>query len=182
LRTLKTAVEHSERRHRIRKCSYSLRFQHIPHSKALAARVLLAVYVQQAPKTGPPPEAGFSNGGSIMTTAISIPYDTVTFAASGLTELVRGNEECLLGRLSPLVRRESVVLDLGYVERIDAAGIAALISLYGRACEAGHSFSVANPSPHVAEILALVGLDRILLSHIVGRESHSGPFVERPAA
>ncbi len=99
-----------------------------------------------------------------MTATLSIPYDTVTFAASGLTELVRGNEECLLGQLSPLVRSGSVMLDLGQVERIDAAGIAALISLYGRACEAGHRFSVTNPSPHVAEILKLVGLDQILLS------------------
>jgi anti-anti-sigma factor len=149
---------------------------------ALAARVLLAEYVQQEPETGSPPEAGFPKGGFIMTATISIPYDTVTFAASGLTELVRGNEECLLARLSPLVRRESVTLDLGQVKRIDAAGIAALISLYGRACETGHCFSVTNPSPHVAEILALVGLDRILLSHNVVNESHSGPMFECTAA
>jgi anti-anti-sigma factor len=111
-----------------------------------------------------------------MTSTIPIPYGTVTFAASGLTELVRGNEECLLSRLSPLVQRQSVMLDLGQVERIDAAGIAALISLYGKAREAGHSFRVTNPSPHVAEILALVGLDRILLSRIMIEESHFGPF------
>jgi anti-anti-sigma factor len=117
-----------------------------------------------------------------MTATVSIPYQTVTFTDSGLTELVRGNEEYLLDLLSPLVRRQSVMLDLGRVERIDAAGIAALISLYGNAHEAGHFFSVTNPSPHVAEILALVGLDRILLSHIVVAESHSGPIFERPAA
>lgn len=113
-----------------------------------------------------------------MTATIPIPSDAVRFAASGLTELVRGNEQCLLARLSPLVRRESVMLDLGRIERIDAAGIAALISLYGSARESGHSFSVVNPSPHVAEILALVGLDRILLSHNMIGESHSGPFFE----
>ena len=117
-----------------------------------------------------------------MTTNISIPYDAVTFADCGLTELVRGDEEYLLGLLSPLVRRQNVLLDLGRVERIDAAGIAVLISLYGNACEAGHSFSVTNPSPHVAEILRLVGLDLILLSHNVVRESHSGPLSECPAA
>jgi anti-anti-sigma factor len=117
-----------------------------------------------------------------MTAAIPIPYDTVTFAAIRLTELVRGSEECLLAHLSPLVRRQSVTLDLRPVERIDAAGIAALISLYWRASEAGHCFSVTNPSPHVAEILRLVGLDRILLSHNAVNESHSGPMFECPAA
>ena len=54
-------------------------------------------------------------------------------------------------------------LDLGRVERIDAAGIAALITLYRAACEAGQCFGVTNPTPHVREILELVGLDRFLL-------------------
>jgi hypothetical protein len=34
----------------------------------------------------------------------------------------------------------------------------------------------------VAEILRLVGLDRILLSHNAVNESHSGPMFECPAA
>lgn len=99
-----------------------------------------------------------------------------------LTELVRGTEEGLLARLAPLVRRQSVTLDLGSVERIDAAGIAALISLYASACQAGHSFAVTNPSPHVAEILALVGLERILLSSRAAWESRSCSRMERTAA
>lgn len=99
-----------------------------------------------------------------------------------LTELVRGNEQQLLARLSPLVRRQSVSLDLGATERIDAAGISALISLYVGACQAGHRFAVVNPTARVAEILALVGLDRVLLSHNANRSSQSGPLCERPAA
>lgn len=99
-----------------------------------------------------------------------------------LTELVRGNEQCLLSRLTPMVRRQSVTLDLGQVERIDAAGIAALISLHANAYEAGQCFNVVNPTAHVAEILRLVGLDRILLSHTAMKRSHSGSCIERPAA
>jgi anti-anti-sigma factor len=82
----------------------------------------------------------------------------------GMTELVRGQEDKLLERLTPLVRDQSVTLDLKQVERIDAAGIAALITLYRLAGEAGHSFAVANASPRVEEILGLVGLERILAS------------------
>jgi len=81
-----------------------------------------------------------------------------------MTELVRGSERGLIERMMPLVRRQSLSLDLGRVVRIDAAGIAALIELYRAACGAGNRFSVSNPTPHVAEILAIVGLDRILLS------------------
>lgn len=99
-----------------------------------------------------------------------------------LTELVRGNEQFLLERLTPIVRRQSVTLDLSLVQRIDAAGIAALISLHANAYEAGHCFNVVNPTAHVAEILRLVGLDRILLSHTAMRESQSDSRIKRPAA
>jgi len=85
--------------------------------------------------------------------------------ACHLTELVRGSEAGLVDEMTPMVRCGSVRLDLYRVERIDAAGVAALISLYRTACEAGNSFRISNPRPHVAEVLALVGVDRILLSH-----------------
>ncbi len=106
-----------------------------------------------------------------MTSTISLPIETAVFPPRGhieitdLTELVRGSEQSLLARLSPLVRNQDVTLDLGSVKRIDAAGIAALIALHTGAHEARHRFKVANLSPHVAEILSLVGLGEILLSH-----------------
>jgi anti-anti-sigma factor len=92
-----------------------------------------------------------------------------------LTELVRGHDQDLFARLAPLVRRQSMVLDLEMVERIDAAGIAALISLYRCASDAGHRFCISNLSTHVAEVLAVVGLDRILLSQPSSQNAESIP-------
>ena len=106
----------------------------------------------------------------------------VAIEASNMTELVRGSEQRLLDRVGPLVRRQSITLDLGSVERIDAAGIAALISLYGSAREAGHRFTVTNASPRVAQILALVGLERILLSQNAVQTSHCAPRLVQSAA
>ena len=123
-----------------------------------------------------------------MTGTLPIPMNTAIFPAgewtgqTELAELVRGNEQGLLARFAPLVRRQSVTLDMSSVERIDAAGIAALISLYAGAYEAGHCFTVVNPSPHVAEILTLVGLERILVSRNVVLRPHSGPELFRTAA
>jgi anti-anti-sigma factor len=85
-------------------------------------------------------------------------------AADEITELVRGNDGALLERFMPLVRGQSVTLNLAAVKRIDAAGLAALITLYCTARESGHDFTIQNPSSHVAEILAVVGLDKLLLS------------------
>jgi anti-anti-sigma factor len=93
-------------------------------------------------------------------------------------EWVRGNDSELLARLSPLVREQSVLLDFSRVERIDAAGLSALIALYREARATGHSFAVTNPTPHAAEILAVVGLDRILLAQ---REQDTPDFAPRLA-
>ena len=104
------------------------------------------------------------------------------FAFNKITELVRGNEQQLLDRLQPMVRREDVTLDLAHVARIDAAGLAALITLYCDACKAGYRFAIANPSRHVREILALVGLDALLVSQGATKVSESCMQVEAAAA
>jgi anti-anti-sigma factor len=126
----------------------------------------------------------------VTVNAILSPTDgTLLTAAGELHELVRGQERELVERLTPLVRSQSVTLDLARVERIDAAGIAALISLYGSAHAAGNEFMIVNACTRVAEILALVGLDRILISRDAIRSATSaipGPQAEpcfaQPAA
>jgi len=79
-------------------------------------------------------------------------------------ELVRGTEDRVIETLMPRVKEESVTLDLSRVERMDAAGIAALITLYCASVEAGNRFSVVDPSAHVLELLHLVGLESILVT------------------
>ncbi len=91
--------------------------------------------------------------------------DSVVVAPNDMTELVRGNEQPLIDCVAPLVREKNVTVDLRDVERIDAAGIAALIRLYGCARDAGRVFAVCNVTAHVREILTLVGLEPILMSH-----------------
>jgi anti-anti-sigma factor len=99
-----------------------------------------------------------------------------------LAELVPGREQELLARLAPVVQRQNVTLDLGGVQRIDAAGIGVLLALYASARTAGRCFTVSNPTPRVAEILELVGVNRILLSRNMERESYFAPFRQRPVA
>ena len=99
-----------------------------------------------------------------------------------LTELVRGNEQQFLERLEPLVRRQNVTLDLENTERIDAAGLAALITLYCDACKAGYRFTIESPSQHVREILAIVGLDKLLVSQNAERVPYCGRQLQETAA
>jgi anti-anti-sigma factor len=99
-----------------------------------------------------------------------------------ITELVRGNEQQLLARLQPLVRRQNVTLDLENIERIDAAGLAALITLYCDACKAGYRFTIVNPSHHVREILAIVGLDALLVSQNMEEVSYFRTQLQETAA
>ena len=94
----------------------------------------------------------------------NFPLDSATQIVSGVRQLVRGREQEILEELQPLVESSSVCLNLSSVERIDAAGLAALVSLYCAAGRAGHEFAVVDPSRQVARILTIVGLDRVLLS------------------
>jgi len=100
----------------------------------------------------------------------------------GIRSLVRGAETELLEEIMPLVRRQSVWLDLSRVERIDAAGLAALIALYRVACEGGRCFGVTDPAPHVREILSLVGLDKFLMNEDSDEVGCPEPEVARSAA
>lgn len=117
-----------------------------------------------------------------MNTSLCESQEIRILARTHSTELVRGDEKELLERVAPLVHQQSVQLDLGNIDRIDAAGISALVALYTRANRAGHAFSVCNASARVIEILKLVGLEPILVSHNAIRTSHDEPCLERSAA
>lgn len=86
-----------------------------------------------------------------------------TQLVSGIRELIKGQEQALVEELRPMVRRQSVRLDLSRTERIDAAGLAALVSLYRDARDSGHEFAVVNPPRRVARVLQIVGLDRMIV-------------------
>jgi anti-anti-sigma factor len=117
-----------------------------------------------------------------MKTALCQPTEPLVVAPARLTELVRGDEQLLVQRVAPLLRENNVTLDLNGIDRIDAAGIAALISLYSCARNHGNTFSVINVSPRVEEMLSLVRLENILVSHNAVLASQCEPHYERPAA
>jgi anti-anti-sigma factor len=117
-----------------------------------------------------------------MNNTLLIDENRTMLKAAGLTELVRGSDRSLLDEFTPIVRREDLALDLGHVEKIDAAGIAALITLYRAAVESGHGFHLANVSPRVREMLAIVGLDGILLSQSKGLASNPACGLTKNAA
>jgi len=116
-----------------------------------------------------------------MKTVLCQLNEALVGAPAEMTELVRGDEQLLIQRVAPLLRENNVTLDLNHIDRIDAAGIAALISLYSTARNHGHTFSVSNMSPRVAEMLSLVCLDNVL-SHNAVLASQCEPCYERPAA
>ncbi|WP_420237302.1 STAS domain-containing protein [Telmatobacter bradus] len=90
--------------------------------------------------------------------------------------LVRGREQNLLDELLPLVAENDVALSLERVQKIDAAGLGTLITIYRMAHEVGHTFRVVKPSRIVRGIICAVGFESALLYHNVDSESHSGPM------
>jgi anti-anti-sigma factor len=144
----------------------------------LACRVQLEWAVKPQVKKVVPKE-GFMN---IVENRNAATVAVEADESGGTAELVRGNAETLIERLKPLVRSQSVALDMGAVQRIDAAGIAALITLYCTARQSGHEFTIVNTSPKVEEILLLVGVRQLLASE--GEKDHVeyAPCAELSAA
>lgn len=126
------------------------------------------------------PAGGFNMNGVMNPNPV--PENSDFIVPNGINNLVRGAEAGLLQQVLPLLRSRSVRLDLGSVERIDAAGIAALITLYRAACSAGRHFGVTNPKPHVREILTLVGLDRFLMTEGKAQGCSPEPELAQSAA
>ncbi len=90
----------------------------------------------------------------------------VTVERAAKTSVVRCEGPLVLGE--PLERVRDAVLcqannivrvDLSSVSRIDAAGLGLLASLCRLAYMVGIDLCLVNPSSHVQELLALVGLD-----------------------
>jgi anti-anti-sigma factor len=80
-------------------------------------------------------------------------------------ELIRGQEDRLLTLLLPIIEHNDLVLDMSRVATIDAAGIGLLVFLRQYAERAGNTLMLINPSHRVQEMLSLVHLDDVLLSH-----------------
>jgi anti-anti-sigma factor len=117
-----------------------------------------------------------------MPTLMIAPFESAERAELARGPLVREQIAGLVERLSPLVREHDVALDLTSVDRIDGAGITALVALFRGARETGHRFILTNVPERVAQILSAVGLDGILFSRNAVRKSQCGPHMRRPAA
>jgi anti-anti-sigma factor len=55
-----------------------------------------------------------------------------------------------------------IVIDLSGVSFIDSTGLGALITIRLAARERGQRLVLQSPTPHVAEVLAITGLDHVL--------------------
>lgn len=145
----------------------SLRHPHLPEAEA------------DGNKGGAFPKEDFMNTG-ILEPVATRNYQTAEPA--GMSEVVRGECVRLLERLGLLVAEQNVMLDMTGVVRIDAAGISTLLTLYCRAREAGNRFALVNVPARIVEILSVVGLEPLLLSHNPVQDSQYEPELCRTAA
>jgi len=94
----------------------------------------------------------------MLTVATKTVADTLVLHCHG--RLVRGEDSALLCA-AVQYHGQDVVLDLGGVTAIDAAGIGALLSLQA----AGIYLKLMNPTGAVREVLKLTGMDAVFEVH-----------------
>jgi len=94
-------------------------------------------------------------------TALRQPASTIAGLHGALdTTTAPVLRERLRGVLSPGV--ELLIIDLSGVSSCDVAGLAMLIGTQRRATARGITVRLASPSPQIAELLRVTGLDRSL--------------------
>jgi anti-sigma B factor antagonist len=57
---------------------------------------------------------------------------------------------------------QGVALDLSELSMCDSTGLGALVRLYRQAEAAGLAFRLCDPRPHVADLLAMTGIDKVI--------------------
>lgn len=71
---------------------------------------------------------------------------------------VRYTIDAELGRIRP----DKLCLDLSLVSFMDSSGLGLILGRYNKASELGIAFSVKDPSPSAARIIAAAGAGRII--------------------
>jgi len=102
------------------------------------------------------------------------PGDSVVVRAKG--RLTKSSAPGLRDALSGLVRagRVRLVLDLTAVESIDSAVLGSIISGVKLARQADGDLCIVGPSPHVAEVLRLTQMGRVLKTYASVGEAFGG--------
>ena len=98
--------------------------------------------------------------------ATSLADEIAYFAVSGrLVSGIEGAVGSLHDTIARAIQRDTreIVIDLGGVEQIDAAGIGELVFDYTTARAAGMTLVIENPRPRVKKLIELCRLDGFLL-------------------
>lgn len=91
-------------------------------------------------------------------------------AASGVLDLATVDRlERSVGDV--LMAGRSVVIDLAGVTLCDSTGLGALVHLHRQARTAGVGFALRAPRRHVADVLAMTGIDKIITIQPAGRST-----------
>ena len=61
-----------------------------------------------------------------------------------------------------LERGQGVVLDLSELSLCDSTGLGALVRIYRLAQSTGQQVRLRRPRPHVADLLAMTGIDKVV--------------------
>jgi anti-sigma B factor antagonist len=86
---------------------------------------------------------------------------TTVLGLAGILDLATSAEvEHAVG--DALDEGQGVTLELSELSMCDSTGLGALVRLYRQAAAAGLSFRLRDPRPHVADLLAMTGIDKVI--------------------
>lgn len=98
---------------------------------------------------------------TLTITATEVPSGTVLALAGDLHLHTAGQLRDIL-KNTELDTGQQLIIDMKALEFCDSSGIAALVAAYRHAQKSRAAFALTAPTPRLARLLALSGLDRFL--------------------
>lgn len=93
--------------------------------------------------------------------AVSTSGQRMVVTAAGILD-VSTIDELETEVVSALAPDVTVVIDIADLTACDSTGLGALVRLHRRAERVGANLALRNPRPHVADLLAMSGINKVL--------------------
>ena len=99
---------------------------------------------------------------AVLDIALETTGTTTVLSATGSLDIASVTQLGEAGRKAIALGGDAVVIDVSGLVMCDSTGLGMLVRLHREAQAAGQALSIRNPRRHVADLLAMTGISKVI--------------------
>jgi anti-anti-sigma factor len=99
---------------------------------------------------------------SVLDVAIETAWPISVVRVSGSLDIATASQLGDAGRKAIALAGDAVIIDVSALAMCDSTGLGMLVRLHRDARAAGQDLSIRNPRRHVADLLAMTGINKVI--------------------